>query len=522
MAGGRPIATLMRAEAGGRPMEAIPFSILAVFYDLWHLWCHKIRSATRSIFCHKECFYALQWPVVGFSVGDFLAPPNLLVRTLPFFWSVDYGKALFAFSATISVVYCHKHFMKKRRGQYPFRKAVLRDRAGDTAKRWYVEFYVWDIRKSKLVRKQDYDINASPDPFARRRAAIKIIGQINEALENGYVYDAQTKPVLPVPEQPCLAPDGPPRGFRTLTGRDKLITAMEAFIEKKARDNGIRSKQAYATWQRRLLAYLKRIDNTAIALQHVNTQFIHLFLEDTRSRYSLSNTTFNAYLLMTKALFGHYYDLDVITADPARRIKSLKETRSSKHAVYTDQEAFRIMQHLKAIDPQLYLFCNFIYYSFIRPKELRFLQVKHLQAGRIEIPSLLRGPTGQVQAVSKNRKRAYVMLFDSLQQLIDTFEIQRYPPDYFIFNAKGHPHTFPVSANYFNTRYRQVANELGIGYDKTMYSWKHTGVVKLYQTTRDIKLIQQQCRHSRVNTTDVYLRDLILLDERKIDFKGFD
>ena len=36
---------------------------------------------------------------------------------------------------------------------YPFRKAKLKDCGGDITKRWYIEFYPYDVQKKKLVRK---------------------------------------------------------------------------------------------------------------------------------------------------------------------------------------------------------------------------------------------------------------------------------------------------------------------------------------------------------------------------------
>ena len=47
---------------------------------------------------------------------------------------------------------------------------------------------------------------------------------------------------------------------------------------------------------------------------------------------------------------------------------------------------------------------------------------------------------------------------------------------------------------------------------QTLYSWKHTGAIKLYQATKDMKKVQRQCRHWSITETDNYLRDLGLFD----------
>ena len=42
---------------------------------------------------------------------------------------------------------------------YPFKKAKLNDCNGALDKRWYIEFYAWDVQQSKLLRKRFYEIN---------------------------------------------------------------------------------------------------------------------------------------------------------------------------------------------------------------------------------------------------------------------------------------------------------------------------------------------------------------------------
>jgi integrase len=56
-----------------------------------------------------------------------------------------------------------------------------------------------------------------------------------------------------------------------------------------------------------------------------------------------------------------------------------------------------------------------------------------------------------------------------------------------------------------------------------MYSWKHTGVISLWNATQNIRLIQQHCRHSTAAQTEDYLRDLgIIVRHTQIqDFPEF-
>ena len=72
---------------------------------------------------------------------------------------------------------------------FPFRKAKLYDCKGDISKRWYINFYVWDVQRNSLVRKRMYEINNLSSIGERRAYAKKQIKAINEILEDGYHID---------------------------------------------------------------------------------------------------------------------------------------------------------------------------------------------------------------------------------------------------------------------------------------------------------------------------------------------
>ncbi|NQU54167.1 MAG: hypothetical protein HQ522_16690 [Bacteroidetes bacterium] len=73
--------------------------------------------------------------------------------------------------------------------KFPFRKARLADRDGDVSKRWYVNYYIWDVQRNCLVRKQYYDINEFNTESGRRTAGKRAVQRINGMLERGVHID---------------------------------------------------------------------------------------------------------------------------------------------------------------------------------------------------------------------------------------------------------------------------------------------------------------------------------------------
>lgn len=49
---------------------------------------------------------------------------------------------------------------------------------------------------------------------------------------------------------------------------------------------------------------------------------------------------------------------------------------------------------------------------------------------------------------------------------------------------------------------------MGVPSAYTLYSWKHTGCVAMYEKTKDIYLISRLCGHRSIEVTMNYLRSL--------------
>jgi len=57
-------------------------------------------------------------------------------------------------------------------------------------------------------------------------------------------------------------------------------------------------------------------------------------------------------------------------------------------------------------------------------------------------------------------------------------------------------------------KHKHFLEKLGFDDRHTLYSWKHTGVVKAYLAGVDIKSLQRQCHHHSIEMADNYLKSL--------------
>jgi integrase len=113
--------------------------------------------------------------------------------------------------------------------------------------------------------------------------------------------------------------------------------------------------------------------------------------------------------------------------------------------------------------------------------------------------------------ISKNKMDDYVSIPDTLRKNIKKSGILNYKATDLIFSKDGLPGTERLHNNFFWDKHRRILVSTGLlelNSNYSLYSYKHTGAISLYKATKDVKIVQQQCRHQSVGQTDAYLRDL--------------
>lgn len=69
-------------------------------------------------------------------------------------------------------------------------------------------------------------------------------------------------------------------------------------------------------------------------------------------------------------------------------------------------------------------------------------------------------------------------------------------------------------ADRVSDKHRKFLRMLKISKEKTIYSWKHTGVVDMYNEIKDPYALMRQLRHYDLQTTMIYLKSLGLQENK--------
>ncbi|WP_149241475.1 site-specific integrase [Dyadobacter sp. 32] len=374
--------------------------------------------------------------------------------------------------------------METHINSYPYRLAELKDCGGDLSKSWYIEYYVYSEIEGDLIRKR----NRVPPKFktaeSRRQYAAKEISETNEVLRGGFYIknevstgSSETRPYLVEALQnliPILKPELRPD---TIDSYNSAINKLIGFA-------------------------------TPITIDQINTQYVYR-LRDYLLRTGCSAANTNNVISHLRAMFTRIMVRENLADNPFK-IKFLQVAQASQaNIAFTDEDREVLEAYLIKNDYDLYVLTRFIYYAFLRPKELRYLKVSAIryQEGIILVPG----------DVSKNKKTEQIPIIKPLKDVVEKQFIKT-PTRLNLFGKGLVPSDARASVNYAYDRHQRALVAAGLlGKDYTLYSWKHTGAVNAYLSGVGIKQLQLLLRHSTVQMTDIYLKSLGLRTDPNIE-----
>ncbi|MEO1808603.1 MAG: site-specific integrase [Bacteroidota bacterium] len=324
------------------------------------------------------------------------------------------------------------------------------DASGDLSKRWFVYYFNLEGKRIKVYG----GINRGKTKAERREIAEALLEEIH------------------------------------LYAEYKLIRHLRLYLESKRKTLRHRTYNSYSSRFNRFKSWYRG--------QTMNGLQAQAFLDYQVEVRGLGPTSVNmlrtfmstAYIWMIKR--GHEKE------NPFAGTEKLKA--NPEPARYFQPHQIKILQNVISKEsPELWLFCQFLYYTFIRPAELRRLRIGDIvfSSQQIYIPS----------SKSKNKKSQHVAIPRAFWGVVQE-NFAHLPSHLYIFGKGGEPGEQQIGINYMGNIHRPILRRLGFSSDYKLYSWKHTGCVMAVRAGCSMKDLQIQLRHHSLDQVDQYIRQL--------------
>ncbi|MEW7281233.1 site-specific integrase [Aquimarina sp. 2201CG1-2-11] len=378
---------------------------------------------------------------------------------------------------------------------YTFKKARLVKSKG--AKGNYILYYVWDVQKNDLVRRRLYIPKKYKSDAEQLAFAKENIKEINRLLAEGYHIDRKKSPKNSTENE-------------NISSRKiySIREAVKTFIEiKKAKKLYKRGIEFYGNTLERFVKWLEHQQQDNLWIGELDNQLIQQYFMYLLIQRKNSSKTYNNTLGVLKTFYNECLKQEWVDGkNPFDKIDKQPEEYGTKNKPFTNEQIADIKEYTLEHDPYLWKIICFIYYSFMRPSEIRRLKVQD-----IDLKKDLIWVSGKI---SKTKKRDVVPIVPALKKIIEEMNLENYHPDDYLFGTDQVPSSSKMGENYMGKHFKKVKDYFDFGSDYTLYGFKHTAVVNWYQKEKDIRKIQKMCRHSSMLMTERYLKSLGLLDDK--------
>jgi len=386
----------------------------------------------------------------------------------------------------------------------------LNNKGGDLSKKWFVYYRIWNERTQKYQGIRVYKGFAElKTKHAKTRFANKLIEELTFKLRNGYSPISEKEAQVIYSDEIEYANIAQKYGRRKKSNKTVNYWANRYFAS--IADNI--SKSSYTTYQSKLRVFnewLKQKNLYKVDISAISPQIAQEFFEYLSNTRKIGNSK-ALYKEQMLRLFNYVIKHKAIRLNPFIDIEI--KNKPAQPPRYFQAKSLEMMRtYMVKNDKQLWLAARFVFYCYIRPKELRLLKI-----GDILINEGILRISAEISKTKKERNPVIPEKFR--QELIDE-GLSNYPDNYFVISVKKTPYTKGVSKNYLWYHFDKVRTALGIQREHKFYGFKHTGMIMVKQAGGDSKHIQMQAGHHSLDMVDKYINQMLPVDSEFLRYNG--
>lgn len=342
---------------------------------------------------------------------------------------------------------------------------------------WYIEYYQTDPDTGDMVRfRETYQLNRIKDLKERKRKAKEFCRTINKLLPDGFPFNLN-------------------RTEKQLTTCEDAI--WKAFRMKTIDSTGDHSKNTMRSIARKLIEFLKSRGWEREPIHKFKRSWAYEYM-DAVIESGVNNNTYNTKLNQTRSLVKLLVVREYLDRNPFEDIPRKRKTKKKRER-YTDAEIKQVLDYYRDNLPWHYKYVLLLFYTWIRPSELRGLRFCDFDVKNqlIHIPA----------DVSKNRKQQQAVTIPTvILEEFDTPEFNGavYDSTWLVWGRQFRPGTLRLGKNAMNNLNNKILTSLGVKrIGVSFYSWKDTGMTKAAQHISQ-RALTDQARHSDPTISEIY------------------
>lgn len=374
---------------------------------------------------------------------------------------------------------------------------ILNDAGGDIEKKWYIYYKVFNPITNQMVKIRDYaTLHSIKNVEQRRKVAMEKLNDISKKLAIGW------RPFVVSRVKSELTYDFEKKFNKKILSNNSFEAVVSEYIQSAKITE--KSKPEIISKSRSFNAFLKSCEKENLQISLIDNPTIVKFFEKLILENQLCNRTYNKYKqylykIWEFAINNNYCKVNIIANIP-------ECSRVVDEAAYpiSDSDRKKLMDRI-AVDPQLELACNLELLCFLRPQ----FEVRLLKIGMIDFEkSVICVPPELAKNTNPKNKRGKMptMPRQLLMYMLQVHRLDQYPKDYYVFSKNGLPGEKPISKNNLPNRFRAIRKELGLPDHYKLYSFKHTGVGKMFDLSFSPNEICKQAGWTTAYMIDVYTK----------------
>ena len=350
---------------------------------------------------------------------------------------------------------------------------------------WYIEFFFHNAETGQMERfRPTKSLNRIRDPREKLKHFSNLCEAYKVALEGGW---------NPIDDK---ANDKLKKEIISITLEQAKVMFEEYHIAKGTRKKSI---QSYLSRINQFISY----HGAGKKINQITDYEVTSFLNHMEKGGKWVGVTYNNSRIALYNYFKYLKKNKYLTVNPVEDTETRTILATESHQVFSDKDFKTIMNWLEVNDPYCLLFVRAIYYTCIRPKELRFLKLKYIELKKntITIPA----------SIAKNKKAIPVNIDKSLKAELDKLNLSHYPEEYFLFGSvKTIVGENRTGENTPYNRFQKCLKKTNLlGKNYTLYSFKHFSNVQKFKAGWTLAEICSANRHSSLVETETYLKELL-------------